>query len=134
MSELTHRIDEATGKCSKVEDLFSPALVSLRLKLRECSGASIKSDEYISGALDISWRKASYEVLHVAKRLRKSQNWQNSEIAYFKSHLIQSFGFYQYLVLSLQTGLDFDHETAYGYVFEGTYIYIFEFLKINNLI
>ena len=75
MSELTHRIDEATGKCSKVEDLFSPALVSLRLKLRECSGASIKSDEYISGALDISWRKASYEVLHVAKRLRKSQSY-----------------------------------------------------------
>ena len=119
MSELTHRIDEATGKCSKVEDLFSPALVSLRLKLRECSGASIKSDEYISGALDISWRKASYEVLHVAKRLRKSQNWQNSEIAYVKSHIIQSFGFYQYLVLSLQAGLDFDHETAYGYVLEG---------------
>jgi len=119
LSELTHRIDEATGKCSKVEDLFSPALVSLRLKLRECSGASIKSDEYISGALDISWRKASYEVLHVAKRLRKSQNWQNSEIAYVKSHLIQSFGFYQYLVLSLQAGLDFDHETAYGYVLEG---------------
>ena len=68
LSELSHRIDEVTGKCSKVEDLFSPALVSLRLKLRECSGASIKFDEYISGALDISWRKASYEVLHVAKR------------------------------------------------------------------
>ena len=91
----------------------------MRMKLRECSGAAIKSDEYISGALDISWRKASYEVLHVSKSLRKSQNWSNSEIAYVKSHLKQSFGFYQHLVLSLQSGLDFDHEITYGYVTEG---------------
>ena len=68
LSDLSNRIDESTGKCSKVEELFSPVLVSLRSKLRDCSGAAIKSDEYISGALDISWRKASYEVLHVAKR------------------------------------------------------------------
>ena len=122
MSDLSTRIDEASGKCSRVSDLFSPTLVSLRSKLRECSGAALKSDEYISGALDISWRKASYEVIHIAKRLRKGQNWGVSETAFIRSHLLQSFGFYQYLVLSLRSGLDFHHQIEYGYLSEGMYI------------
>ena len=52
------------------------------------------------------------------KRLRRSQNWSLSETAYIRSHLQQSFGFYQYLILSLKTGLDFDHELVYGYLSE----------------
>ena len=117
---MSNRIDDASGKCSRVEDLFSPNLLSLRSKLRECAGNTIKSEEqYLSGALDIAWRKGSYEVVHLCRKLRRKQDWTSNEAAFVKSHLLQCFGFYQFLLLSLRAGLDFDHQVSYGLISNG---------------
>lgn len=117
LSELSARIDETSGKCHQIEDLFSPQLTTLRQKIRENSASAIlQSSEYISGPLDISWRKASYEVLGLAKKIKKYSAWTPMEIALIRSHLVQSLGFYQNLLLKLETGLDFQHENSYGFL------------------
>lgn len=118
LSDLSARIDEASGKCRQIEDLFSPYVSALRLKIREnAASAIIQSSEYISGPLDISWRKGSYEVLGLAKKLKK-YSWNSTEVTLIRGHLIQSVGFYQNLMLKLESGLDFQHENSYGFLHE----------------
>ena len=119
MNEYSKRIDEASNKCHKVEDLFVPALVGLRSKVQDVLKTNLEDNQYLSGALDITWRKSSYEVIHLAKSLRKNNPaWTAVQAALIKSHLTQSFGFFQNILNLLDyPNLDFNHhQNEYGYL------------------
>ena len=122
LNELSHRIDESSKKCQKVENLFSPSLNGLRSKIRDIAGNFIKNRLYSSqhsGILDYAWRKGSYEIIQHARKLKINQTWNNLETAYMKSHLINCMGHYQHLLLDLESGLDFENHSSYGLIYEG---------------
>ena len=118
LNDYARRIDESSNKVHKVEDLFAPALVGLRSKLQDVLKTNLDDNPYLSGALDFAWRKGSYEVLHLAKKLKKGPNWSQLEATYVKSHLIQSFGYFQNIVFLLGSGPDFEHQNDFGFLSE----------------
>lgn len=121
LNEYSTRVDELSGKCRNVEELFSPALVGYRGKIRDYVVMSIKSSSQgLLGILDLSWRKGSYEVLQIARRLKKDQDWSEIESAFIQSHLDSCCGFYHQLLMSFQSSLDFANLRApYGFLGEG---------------
>ena len=118
LNDYAKRIDEISSKVHKLEDLFAPALVGLRSKLQDVLKNNLDDSPYLSGALDFAWRKGSYEVFHLAKKAKKGQNWSQLETAYVKSHLIQSFGYFQNILFVLGSGPDFEHQSDFGFLSE----------------
>ena len=116
LNEYSNRIDETSNKCHKVEDLFLPTLVGLRTKLQDILKTNLEDNQYLSGALDITWRKGSYEVIHLAKNLRKNPTWTQTQASLIKSHLTQSFGYFQNILNLLDSNLDFQHQNEYGFL------------------
>ena len=95
-------------------------MVGLRSKLQDTLKNNLEDNPYLSGALDITWRKSSYEVLHIAKKLRKSSTWTQLEASFVKTHLIQSFGYFQNILSLLKTNPDFSHQNDFGFLAENS--------------
>ena len=77
------------------------------------------------GILDYAWRKGSYEVIQTAKKLKQDQqqNWNFMETTYLKSHLVNCIGYYQHVLLELESGLDFELQSCYGLIYDdGKYL------------
>ena len=99
-----------------MEDVFLPTLVGLRSKLQDILKSNLEDNQYLSGALDITWRKGSYEVIHLCKNLRKNPTWTQTQASLIKSHLTQSFGYFQNILNLLDSNLDFQHQNEYGFL------------------
>ena len=79
----------------------------------------------ILGILDYAWRKGSYEVIQTARKLKQDQqqNWNFMETTYLKSHLVNCIGYYQHVLLELESGLDFELQSCYGLIYDdGKYL------------
>nr|XP_031848437.1 protein SMG5 isoform X2 [Nomia melanderi] len=73
----------------------------IRLKTKDPVGYARKTEELL-------WRKAFYDIVNAAKKLRKGSVWNETEKAVLSVHLAVGVGFYHHLILKLQLeyGLD----------------------------
>lgn len=126
VGEAVRRIEEKHQAATRVEDVFTTELVTLRARLKEFTHKLVLTDPVKSGtkAMEIYWRKAFHDPVSLARQLR-GNNWSRSEMGLVESHLMAGFGHYHNAMLFLaeQFGwennfvLDFTSRSPYGWGF-----------------
>eukprot|EP00090_Calanus_glacialis_P017086 TRINITY_DN26699_c0_g1_i1.p1 TRINITY_DN26699_c0_g1~~TRINITY_DN26699_c0_g1_i1.p1 ORF type:complete len:831 (-),score=407.19 TRINITY_DN26699_c0_g1_i1:535-3027(-) len=126
VGEAVRRIEEKHQAATRVEDVFTMDLVTLRARLKEFTQKLVLTDPLNSGtkAMEVYWRKAFHEPVSLARQLRGS-SWARSEAGLVESHLMAGFGHYHHVMLNLaeQFGwenkfvLDFSSSSPYGWGF-----------------
>ncbi|XP_071450333.1 nonsense-mediated mRNA decay factor SMG5 [Hetaerina americana] len=104
ISEAVRYLDDQQGKAKTCADLFLPHMETHRARLREYCERLIFSDPvgYGRKGEELLWRKAYYEALTSAKRLRKGNAWSVEDIAYLQKHLSAGVGNYHHLIFRMQ--------------------------------
>lgn len=92
-----------------MEDLFTPPLQILRSKFKDYCERLIFSDpaQYGRKGEELLWRKAFYEVVATAKRL-KNQQYTMAEKCSIQGHISSGIGFYHHYLSRLQTEFKFN--------------------------
>ena len=104
LDDTSKRLDDYTGRCNTVFELFSSAgaPIILRSRLRELVWRALRVQDSAPGiknkALDLGWRKIYYEPIHVARQLKKRGSWNNADAAYVESHLTNGIGHYHGII------------------------------------
>jgi len=124
VGESVRRIEEKHQAATRVEDVFSMDLVTLRTRLKEFTQKLVLTDPLKSGskAMEVYWRKAFHEPVSLARQLRGT-SWAKAEAGLVESHLMAGFGHYHHVMLFLaeQFGwdnkfvLDFSSCSPYGW-------------------
>ncbi|XP_011704347.1 PREDICTED: uncharacterized protein LOC105459788, partial [Wasmannia auropunctata] len=57
---------------------------------------------------ELLWRKAFYDVVYTAKKLRKGNTWNDMEKMLLSAHLLVTVGYYHHLIIRLQMEYDLD--------------------------
>ena len=107
LDDTSKRLDDYTGRCNNIFELFSSAgaPLILRSRLRDLVWRALKSsssaNEIANKALELGWRKIYYEPIHVARRLKKRGTWSPEDAAYVESHIINGIGHYHSVITYL---------------------------------
>ncbi|XP_061414382.1 nonsense-mediated mRNA decay factor SMG5 isoform X1 [Lethenteron reissneri] len=103
--DVVHRLDTIISSSSVCQEVFKPENVSQRNKLRElCVKLMfLHPVDYGRKAEELLWRKVYYEVIHAVKANRKQLQTRGSMECAYRTHLVAGVGFYQHLLLTLQS-------------------------------
>ena len=107
LDDTSKRLDDYTGRCNNVFELFSSAgaPMILRSRLRDLVWRALKTPdsalEIGNKALELGWRKIYYEPIHVARRLKKRGPWSKEDASYIESHLVNGIGHYHAVITFL---------------------------------
>uniref|UniRef100_S4R5J5 Nonsense-mediated mRNA decay factor n=1 Tax=Petromyzon marinus TaxID=7757 RepID=S4R5J5_PETMA len=103
--DVVHRLDTIISSSSVCQEVFKPENVSQRNKLRElCVQLMfLHPVDYGRKAEELLWRKVYYEVIHAVKANRKQLQTRGSMECAYRTHLVAGVGFYQHLLLTLQS-------------------------------
>jgi len=126
VGEAVRRIEEKHQAATRVEDVFTMELVTLRARLKDFTQKLVITDPIKSGtkAMEIYWRKAYHEPVSLARQLRGT-SWTKTEIGLVESHLMAGFGHYHHVMIFLAEYfgwenkfiLDFTSCSPYGWGF-----------------
>ncbi|XP_032668452.1 protein SMG5 isoform X2 [Odontomachus brunneus] len=110
VTEIAKRLDEQKNRALTICDIFIPSVEVLRMKLKDYCERLILKDPVGNARKteELLWRKAFYDVVYAAKKLRKGNQWNESEKALLSVHLAVGLGYYHHLILSLQSEYDLD--------------------------
>uniref|UniRef100_H3CY72 Nonsense-mediated mRNA decay factor n=1 Tax=Tetraodon nigroviridis TaxID=99883 RepID=H3CY72_TETNG len=102
--ESVHKLDViASGKGSHRE-VFKPENISLRNKLRElCVKLMFLHPVDYGRKEELLWRKVYYDIIQVIKTNKKHIHSRSSLECAYRTHLIAGVGFYQHLLLYIQS-------------------------------
>ena len=120
LDDTSKRLDDYTGRCNNIFELFSSAgaPLILRSRLRDLVWRALKSsssaNEIANKALELGWRKIYYEPIHVARRLKKRGTWSPEDAAYVVSHIINGIGHYHSVITFLCDTLSLGDEHDNG--------------------
>lgn len=113
ISDTARRIDERSAGCKQVADLFATTLEVYRQKLRDNCEKLILLEPLAYGrkGLELLWRKAYYETVAAAKRLRRDDQHDQHVLA----HLACGVGHFHQLIarIQLETGLRLESDVDY---------------------
>ena len=104
LDDTSKRLDDYTGRCNNVFELFSTsgAPLILRSRLGDLVWKALRLQEsgydIANKALELGWRKMYYEPIHVARRLKKRSPWSNVDAGYIESHLTNGIGHYHSII------------------------------------
>lgn len=110
ISDIAKRLDEQKSHALTVTDIFTPTGETLRTKLRDYCERLIFKDpvSHIRKTEELLWRRGFYDVVSLAKKIRKGNVWSNAEKASLSAHLAVGVGYYHHLILRLQTECNLD--------------------------
>ncbi|XP_020293815.1 protein SMG5 isoform X2 [Pseudomyrmex gracilis] len=110
ITEIIKKLDEQKNHAQKVSDIFVSSGYILRTRLKDYCEKLILKDPVgnVHKTEELLWRKAFYEAVHAAKRLRKDNTWNDSEKELLLLHLSGGVGYYHHLILKLQVEYDLD--------------------------
>lgn len=119
VTEIVKKLDEQKNRALKVSDIFVPSGEVLRVRLQDYCERLILKDPVgnVHKIEELLWRKAFYDVVYTAKKLRKSNFWNDSEKALLSVHLAVGIGYYHHLILRLQIEYDLDLAGVVDFVF-----------------
>ncbi|XP_076638828.1 smg5 nonsense mediated mRNA decay factor [Colletes latitarsis] len=121
ITDIAKRLDEQKSRALTVTDLFTPSGETLRAKLKDYCVRLIIKDPigYARKTEELLWRKAFYDTVYAAKKLRKSRSnvWTETEKAVLSVHLAVGVGFYHHLILKLQSEYGLDLVGAIDFAF-----------------
>ncbi|KAG8035836.1 hypothetical protein G9C98_001492 [Cotesia typhae] len=110
VTDVAKRLDEQKASALTIKDIFTPSSEILRGKLKDYCERLIFNDPigHARKIEELLWRRAFYDVVSTAKKLRKGNVWNDVEKALLSTHLSVGVGFYHHLILKLQLecGLD----------------------------
>lgn len=103
--ESVHKLDVIIGSKASYREVFKPENISLRNKLRElCVKLMfLHPVDYGRKAEELLWRKVFYEVVQVIKTNKKHIHSHSVLECAYRTHLIAGVGFYQHLLLYIQS-------------------------------
>ncbi|XP_012230829.2 nonsense-mediated mRNA decay factor SMG5 [Linepithema humile] len=110
VTEIVKKLDEQKNRALTVSDIFVPSVKVLRMRLKDYCQRLILKDPVGNGYKieELLWRKAFYDVVYAAKKLRKANIWNDEEKALLAVHLEVGVGYYHHLILKLQFEYDLD--------------------------
>ncbi|CAL1689413.1 unnamed protein product [Lasius platythorax] len=110
VTEIVKKLDEQKNRALTVSDIFVPSGEVLRVRLKDYCERLILKDPIgnVHKIEELLWRKAFYDVVYTAKKLRKGNIWNDSEKALLSVHLAVGVGYYHHLILRLQIEYDLD--------------------------
>ncbi|XP_057339106.1 nonsense-mediated mRNA decay factor SMG5 [Microplitis mediator] len=110
VTDVAKRLDDQKASALTIKDIFTPSGEILRGKLKDYCERLIFNDPigHARKIEELLWRRAFYDVVSTAKKLRKGNVWNQVEKALLSTHLSVGVGFYHHLILKLQLecGLD----------------------------
>lgn len=73
ITDIAKRLDEQKSRALTITDLFTPSGETLRVKLKDYCVRLITKDSvgYARKTEELLWRKAFYDIVYAAKKLRK---------------------------------------------------------------
>uniref|UniRef100_A0A674PKS7 Nonsense-mediated mRNA decay factor n=1 Tax=Takifugu rubripes TaxID=31033 RepID=A0A674PKS7_TAKRU len=103
--ESVHKLDVITSGKVSHREVFKPENISLRNKLRElCVKLMfLHPVDYGRKAEELLWRKVYYDIIQVIKTNKKHIHSRSSLECAYRTHLIAGVGFYQHLLLYIQS-------------------------------
>ncbi|XP_014218469.1 protein SMG5 [Copidosoma floridanum] len=110
ITEIAKKLEEQKSRALTVIDVFTPSGEALRSKLRDYCERLIIDDpvNHVQKTEELLWRRGFYDIVSIAKKLRKENVWNETEKAFLSAHLSVGVGFYHHLILRLQ--LEFELE------------------------
>ncbi|XP_076646842.1 smg5 nonsense mediated mRNA decay factor isoform X1 [Halictus rubicundus] len=119
ITDIAKRLDEQKNRALTITDLFTPSGETLRVKLKDyCIRLETKDPVgYARKTEELLWRKAFYDIVYAAKKLRKGNVWNETEKAVLSVHLAVGVGFYHHLILKLQLEYGLDLVGAIDFAF-----------------
>lgn len=102
VTDVARRISERTSTCKSIPDLFSTSIEVQRQKLRDNCEKLIFLDPVNFGkkCLELLWRKVYYDTVCTAKKLRETDNENDS---YLFTHIICGIGHYHHFISRIQS-------------------------------
>ncbi|XP_033231117.1 protein SMG5 [Belonocnema kinseyi] len=110
VTDIAKRLDEQKSHALTVSDIFTPTGEALRAKLRDYCERLIFKDpiSHVRKTEELLWRRGFYDVVSMAKKIRKGNVWSEAEKALLSAHLSVGVGFYHHLILRLQIECNLD--------------------------
>ncbi|XP_011645937.1 protein SMG5 [Pogonomyrmex barbatus] len=110
VTEIVKKLDEQKNRALTVSDIFVPSGEIQRMKLKDYCERLILKDPVgnVHKIEELLWRKAFYDVVYAAKKLRKGNIWNDLEKMLLSVHLEVGVGYYHHLILRLQMEYDLD--------------------------
>ncbi|XP_050314461.1 nonsense-mediated mRNA decay factor SMG5 isoform X2 [Anthonomus grandis grandis] len=113
IGEQSKQLDDARSCVFNVCDLFAPALRSQRRKFCDYCDRLIFSDPLLYGRKgeELLWRKGFYDVISMAKRLKKKEFTQE-EVSSIQAHIYSGIGFYHHMLTKLSIQFNIHLQTT----------------------
>lgn len=110
ITDIARNLDECRNRAQLCVEVFLPAIESQRLKLCDYCERLVFSDPLGFGRKgeELLWRKGYYDVVTIAKRLRKNNVWTKDEEAHLQRHLYAGIGHYHHIIFRLQIDFRLD--------------------------
>ncbi|XP_011694776.1 PREDICTED: protein SMG5 [Wasmannia auropunctata] len=110
VTEIVKKLDEQKNRALTVSDIFVPSVKIQRMKLKDYCERLILKDPVgnVHKIEELLWRKAFYDVVYTAKKLRKGNTWNDMEKMLLSAHLLVGVGYYHHLITRLQLEYDLD--------------------------
>lgn len=110
VTEIVKKLDEQKNRALTVSDIFVPSGKIQRMKLKDYCERLILKDPVgnVHKIEELLWRKAFYDVVYLAKKLRKGNTWNDMEKMLLSVHLAGGVGYYHHLIMRLQMEYDLD--------------------------
>ncbi|KYM97949.1 Protein SMG5 [Cyphomyrmex costatus] len=110
VTEIVKKLDEQKNRALTVSDIFVPSGKIQRMKLKDYCERLLLKDPIgnVHKIEELLWRKAFYDVVYTAKKLRKGNTWNDIEKTLLSVHLVVGVGYYHHLIMRLQTEYDLD--------------------------
>ncbi|KAG5310243.1 SMG5 protein, partial [Acromyrmex insinuator] len=110
VTEIVKKLDEQKNRALTVSDIFFSSGKIQRMKLKDYCERLILKDPIgnVHKIEELLWRKAFYDVVYTAKKLRKDNTWNDVEKTLLSIHLAVGVGYYHHLIMRLQTEYDLD--------------------------
>ncbi|KAL0134776.1 hypothetical protein PUN28_001508 [Cardiocondyla obscurior] len=110
VTEIVKKLDEQKNRALTVSDIFVSSGKIQRMKLKDYCERLILKDPVgnVHKIEALLWRKAFYDVVYTAKKLRKGNTWNDMEKMLLSVHLAGGVGYYHHLIMRLQVEYDLD--------------------------
>jgi len=117
INEVSHFLDDQRGRSLTCKDLFTVAVDTQRMKLKNYCERMMLADPLCYGrkAEDIMWRKTYHDVYSTAKILRKNNDWNHVELALIENHFQSGIGSYYHLLFKFQAEIKFNRPELFDF-------------------